>query len=410
MVPLVLKEHNQKENFPLTRGQAEALRTRFSHVLDVQRSWTPDLYTLASKQFVGVIELPDLRIVLQPKAPAQNLFYMLSYAYEAPEFRNYNTAFDASDDIFEFLVTIFVKNVERLVSHGIYRSYETFDRREPFLRGRLRLADHLRHSITDPRYFAQELSEFTADLPYNQILLWALHKLGRRRFQNPHLSRRIRHLQGAFADAALVQPSAHTFESLHYSRLNQHYLSHIALARLLIENMSLEGNVGENAFAAYLLNMDQIFELFVARYLEDYARRNPFAPPVRVAIQPALKLDAAGSEWARPDIVLWVGGAPRRVLDTKNKLFKGVPDEGDRRQMLEYCHHLRLNSATLIYSGINSDGVQKTYANEFVGQFPFRLEARVLDLEGTLAEFEARCNAFARALLLQAVAPVAALS
>ena len=102
---------------------------------------------------------------------------MLTYAYGLPELRDEVTELLTGDDIFEFVVSVFVRLVEDLARKGIVRAYEVYEESLPFLRGRLMLREQLRSELTAPGRFAQELHDFTADIRENHILAWTLHKL-----------------------------------------------------------------------------------------------------------------------------------------------------------------------------------------------------------------------------------------
>ena len=139
--------------------------------------------------------------------------------------------------------------------------------------------------------------------------------------------------------------------------------------------------------------MNKAFELFVAHYLAAYFAASSSKPDqsVDVAIQKEIWLDESERERVRPDIVLRRHGQPYLVLDTKHKMLQGLPDEGDRREMLEYCNALCLRSGVLIYS----DGPAHARHYGYSGQMAWTLRTEILTLTGSLPEFQARCQAFA---------------
>lgn len=84
---IVLREYESQMVPHLTRAQAEALDSHFSTYVTVAQNWRSSAITLQAKQYVGFIVLDDVQINIQPKVPVENLFYMLTYAYDLPEFR-----------------------------------------------------------------------------------------------------------------------------------------------------------------------------------------------------------------------------------------------------------------------------------------------------------------------------------
>jgi 5-methylcytosine-specific restriction endonuclease McrBC regulatory subunit McrC len=108
-----------------------------------------------------------------------------------------------------------------------------------------------------------------------------------------------------------------------------------------------------------------------------------------VGIQDEIWLDEGQKEKGIPDIVLHRDGRSHMVLDTKYKIFKGVPSPNDRNQMLVYCQTLNLMQGMLIYA--NEHKVQ--YDGMYSGTL---LSARALSLNGRLDQFRDSCEQFAK--------------
>ena len=73
---------------------------------------------------VGMVTLPSGRLLeCSPKIEAANVFYMLSVAYELPDFLSERAAFDDLRHVFEFVVQHSADLTEDRIRHGLYRSY-----------------------------------------------------------------------------------------------------------------------------------------------------------------------------------------------------------------------------------------------------------------------------------------------
>ena len=382
---LYLREYESCQCATLTHEQANVLRQHYGRYLSIQPAWEPGAWELTARQYVGAIVLSDLRVIIESKVGLQNLFYMLTYAHDLADFRREVIQLDAGDDLFEFIVVIFLRQVEQLVQRGIYRAYITEEDNHPFLRGRLVLADHLQRNALHIQRFYQRISEFTADVLENHILRYALGLLSRLEYRERDLRQQIRRVASAFAEVSLVPIAPADCDRVVYTRLNAAYRMRINLARLLIQHLSLEGRTGSTEFASYLLDMNKVFELFVARFLASHFASHS---SLQVEIQPDIWLDTDRQEKGIPDIVLRRDGCPFLVLDTKYKIFHNKPDESDRNQMVTYCHTLGLPRGILIYA---NDQPINHHAN-FKG---IVLNAQALALHGSLDEFKVRCQQFA---------------
>lgn len=378
-----LHEHKSLNSVELSQVQAEQIRTHFSKYISVERSWGVG-WTLRAKQYVGTIVLDGLRIVIEPKTAVSNLFYMLTYAYDLPQFRKEITTHDLADDMFEFIAAIFAGQIEQLVRRGIYRSYVEQEENHRFLRGKLMMGEQIRRNSVRVTHFYQQNCEFTADILENHILKYTLWLLSHLDYRTPHLRQRLRRLTSAFVETALRPVRALECNKVVYTRLNAAYCNPIHLAHLLLQHLSLEGKQGKMPFAAFLFDMNNVFELFVARFLEQHFAE--IGSAFSVEIQPQIWLGQELKERGIPDIVLRHHGRRFMVLDTKYKAFKGHPAGDDRNQMYMYCRSLDLNHGCLIYPD------KANYQNTFPD---VTLRADGLSLGGSLAVFRERCTKFA---------------
>lgn len=383
---LRLSEYGQRSTNEVTLKQAGLLREGYGSYLTVDRSWEElERFNLTAGQYIGTIVTDDLRIHIEPKTPITNLFYMLTYAYKLAQFRDGESPLAAGEDLFEFLLEIFVKQIDQLIRQGIYRGYIDFEEDRPYLRGRLMLAQQLQKNAAQKTRFRQRTNELTADLRENWILKFTLWQLSRMGFDNPELRRHLRRTLSAFSEVSLTAVGPADCDLIVYSRLNGAYRTPINLARLFLQHLSLEGHEDNTNFKTYLLPMHQIFELFVGRFLEEHFAEHP---RFSVEIQPQLFLDTEQKEAGIPDIVIFKDGCPYLILDTKYKLFEGKPSNEDRNQMFMYCHTMGVRRAILIYSDPHLDYFSRDYEG-------MSLAARSLRLDGDLDMFRKRCRVFA---------------
>lgn len=372
-ITLCLREYETLETDNLTRSQAQLLADKFGRYLTVQRSWS-DGYTLRAEHYVGVIALDGLRILIQPKVPLDNLFFMLTYAYDLPEFRREEADLTAAEDLFEFIVDIFVRQVDELIRRGIHRAYVDREENDRFLRGRLLVAEHLRHNRILQDQIYQQRNDYTEDVLENQILRHTLSLLSRQHYREESLRPRLRRAHSAFATVQPVSVTPGDCDRVHYTRLNERYRSRVNLARLLLQHLSLEGQAGDQRFFAFLFDMNQIFELFVARYLKESFAADP---TLDIEIQPEIWLDTSKKERGRPDLILLHRQQRVLVMDTKYKVFAGSPAREDINQMVTYCHTMMVPRSLLIYA----DPRPPDYRSEFRG---IHLSALSLPLDGAL--------------------------
>lgn len=378
-----LSEYQQLVGQRLPAQVARALRGRCSKVLSVDRNFeTPGTFDLKASDWVGQIVVGDLCVVIDPKTPIDNLFYMLTYAYGLPHFQREPFPFGVSEDLLELVVLIFARQVENLVRRGIYRSYVSRDENLPVLRGRLLMHEQVCCNPVQLHRFFTRRDEFTADVLENQLLKAVIFLLSRLTYRQPDLRRRLRRLLRGFDQVSLRPISRDDFDRISYGRLNQHYASVHNLARLLWDHLSLESYEGEESFISYVLHMWRVFEVFTAEYLTEFFSE---IPRIDVAVQHNLWLDAEERVRGVPDVVIKLNDRPALVLDTKYKVLRSQPTNADFYQMVTYCHHMGLSRGILIYPG--TARTTHSFSN-------ISIDVLSLDLTGDLSAFRHRCHRF----------------
>jgi len=369
-----LQEYGRCVTDQISAENAEHLRTHFSTCLTISPAWGQDgAYELMARAHIGTIVLDGLSIVILPKVPIDNLFYMLTYAYDLPKFRDEQDWQAMSDNLFEFVVQIFVSQVGQLARQGLHRAYLEQNDNSSYLRGRLLLSTHLRQNVVAPHRFYQRETIYSAELLENHILKYTLWYLSRIGEFDISLRQQIKRTLSAFAHVSLREVAALDCGAVVYNRLNQSYHTPIHLAQLLLQNLSLEGREGKRPFAAFLLPMYQVFELYVARFLAEHLAKHP---SLSVDIQQSIWLDVGEKEKGIPDIVIKRNGKPLLVIDTKYKRFQKAPSKADRNQMFMYCHALDVAKGLLLYAGETEDEYTAVYP-------PKVLTAKTLPLSGS---------------------------
>ncbi len=304
-------------------------------------------WQLTSLGWVGYIPVtPEIGLYLSPKVPLKNLFGMLEYAYrlKSIKFMDGLASCNSLNEFYEQIAKLLAKRVLGRGRKGFYRSYYAKNERLPYVCGRL----NVQKAIRQPWDFNLECNyeEFTSDIEDNQILAWTLHKILLTSIctENslPIIRLAYRTVQG-FASLKPFGPNA-CIKRL-YNRLNQDYLGMHAICRFFLENSGPRHEIGDHTMIPFLVDMDRLFELFVAEWL-----RIHLPPGYSIKSQEAISLDKKGTIVFRIDLVLYdeKNGASLCVLDTKYKA-PDSPSNSDIYQAVSYAVAKKCSIAVLIY-------------------------------------------------------------
>src|SRR5918998_2646218 len=346
-------------------------------------------YMLNPNQFVGVVALPSgRRLESFPKVPVRSLFYMLAVVYDLPSpFLQQSSEFDELDEMLEFVVAHYADLLESRIAHGLYRTYAEREENLAAVRGRIAVADDVRHNFILRHRTYCRFAEFTWDVPENQILRQVAHLVAGW-VRKPELRTRLRRIDRLMGEVAATSLAASALDRFTYHRLNDDYQPMHRLCRLFLEGASLSETVGAFSFRTFLLDMNRLFEAFVTQVLRDRAPSG-----IAVEDQVSVYLGHEKKVPMRPDIVVRDHGVPRLVADCKYKRLE--PDEfrnHDVYQVLAYCTAIDVEQGLLLYP-VHEVNVRDEVS---IRHLPVIVRQTTLDLSGDAVTLPRACDHFAQ--------------
>ena len=393
-VPRVL-ELAEFERLPLAPDDLSAelaatIRVRYSNQIAIEQPW-PGLesrWWLKPLGWVGFIPLsPTLILALRPKVPLQNLFGMLEYAYqtELKKLGDDKALIECADlkEFYTRLAHVLARRVLDRERKGLHRAYVGRCERLPVVAGR----PDIQRSLSRPWDIQLEchFEEHTPDVEDNQVLAWTLRRIAQSGLCTGQSSAAVRHAwRGLQGSVTLRSFSADECLGRIYHRLNRDYEVLHALCRFFLENSGPAHSSGGHTFFPFLINMEQLFERFVAEWLRKHL---PLECELREQCHVSL------SEQERLQFIIDLVLCDRRtrkplcVLDTKYKKEEDGTASDDIAQVMAYAATQGCNKAVLIYPSGQPKSLTKLGHN---------VRRSVFDLSGNL---ESAGQAFLKDLL-----------
>ncbi len=302
----------------------------------LQLSWQKGRETLRTKNYVGLLETPHgvqleilPKIALdQPEPARRSLLRMLRRLSNSP-FRSIANAHTRSSQLplWEIFITIFLDEVDLLVSQGIQQTYRTVDGNESFWKGKFLPHQHLRRNLYHAGRVAVRYDKRTPDTPPNRILKTTLERL-RPRTGTLRNQARIRQLLQAFDDVSLSDSLPVDWQLIRTnSRQENRYTTALGWAKALLQQEAFGVRAGTALSLALLFPMERIFEQYVTHGFRQYwpsgsvsAQESSMHLVDHHVGTPKFKL--------RPDLVIRQGDQTV-VLDTKWKQINGHDRKGN---------------------------------------------------------------------------------
>jgi 5-methylcytosine-specific restriction enzyme subunit McrC len=376
-MPETLTEYISKEAVRLSREQVDSLRKLAPSISVTPSIGKPaDCYDLTPSSWIGAVELPGLAIQIRPKIAIGRVLFLLSYAMDPKHWKQ--TGFFAEEnDLVEAVIPGFVLQFNHAVERGILYGYRREESALMTVRGRIRLEDQIkkRFGIVPPVEVAYD--EFTEDVEENRLLKAAFQRLGKLRIRSERTLNQVHRSQAVLGSVASVEYDPRRLPIISYTRLNDRYRPAVELAKLIIRSISYELHHGQVTGAAFLVDMNRVFQKFVTIALREALGLRETNFPAGDCVK-NLYLDKSQDISLEPDISWWEGSTCVFVGDVKYKRINvaGIKHP-DLYQLLAYVVATGLPGGLLIYAAGEGEPALHEVVN--LGK---KLEVVSLALEG----------------------------
>jgi len=388
--PLTLFEHECKTFAWTDRDLALLERLSASTQTDVLKATIRNgKRAIQAMQHVGVVRLGNRTIQVLPKIyqsreagsteaktkeATANLLRMLAYAAELPV-REHELAplMRQTNNWFEILTRLFATHLRKEWQRGAYRNYEVVEEVSPVLKGKWRINEQLKR-LERRHVFSVAYDEFTADNELNQIFRFVVERLWKLTCDHDN-QLMLTELREWMDEVRLIgHVSACDANDSQLTRLNERYRPLLNLARVFLDNGALQMAAGDLSTFAFVFDMNQLFERFIASFIHRYAaqilsnelKACDFLPQSRGASLHLARRDGKKAFQTRPDIAFRSGSEKfPLIIDTKYKRLverdtKLGVSQSDFYQMHAYAHRYSCRRVILLYPQIN--GAEKSKA------------------------------------------------
>lgn len=298
-------------------------------------------YRLTAGSKIGAIVSPSLSVLIRPKIALENVFMMLGVSI--PEFMKSTFEFDDDTNLLDAMVAVFAHAADVATARGVLRGYREVEDRLVSPRGRIDITQQLRRPGA-PVPVACRFDEHTADILLNRGLLAAVARLSRVPGLSPVLRERLVRLRPRFEEVSTIDVNPNSLDHWRPGRLDRHYETAVRLASMVLQNLSLRDQVGGRPSASFTIDMNKVFQDFVADRLARGLRGR-----LDVKQEPTVRLAEDGARSMLPDLVFERSGVRVYVGDSKYKLSSGEARTNDYYQLLAYTTVMELDEGVLVY-------------------------------------------------------------
>lgn len=237
----------------LSIEQRDALRDLLaSNKLSIEPvSGTGDEYLLRPASTIGAVDIGDLSVSIRPKLPIGRVLYLASYAMGEVDFREERFHFEDRKSLVEAMVPALTRAARRAFGRGLLHGYRTEQEALHTVRGRIRVADQIRHRFGISVPVEVRYDDFTDDVLPNQLVKAAAVRLASMRIRSPQSRLDLGWVAATLDNVSLVEFPLGRIPVVKFDRLNEHYREVVILSRLILRHTAIEtarGAVRANGF------------------------------------------------------------------------------------------------------------------------------------------------------------------
>ena len=310
---------------------------------------------LQAKNYVGVIQTDSgLVVEILPKIhreereevesvpDTRRLFLRMLRTVKDSPFKQFNESDIATYrmHIMEIFIRLFIKEMNELVRQGIRSGYVTMEENSKFLKGKLRINDHIKKNMVHKERFFIEYDDFIRDRPENRLIKSALSLLLKSSGSNDNI-KRLRELVFIFDDVCESSDIKGDFTRCVNNRLMKHYDTVLKWCRVFLQGESFTNWKGNGRVNAILFPMNEVFESYVTSLLRQSGIFDEFKAQSREKY--LAKENGKGIFQLIPDITASTGDT-FYIMDAKWKLINGTDrvnkygvSQADMYQLLSYA-------------------------------------------------------------------------
>lgn len=199
----------------------------------------------------------------------QNIYYMLSYAFQVLKQNNYDEVETESfENVFDMLAAILNKGISQQLKQGLYREYINQNENLSVLRGKIgvngTIKNRLKHSMT----LSCEYDELLENNLMNQIIKTTALVLMKQKCVSDSQKKALRKNLMFFNEVEEITTDHINWSQICFQRNNQSYKMLLNICYLVLDSLLLSTESGEQKLPSFLdeQKMCRLYEKFILEY------------------------------------------------------------------------------------------------------------------------------------------------
>ncbi len=397
MTTIELKEYEEKKEselhgLDLVGFRKYLNRQKLNSVIDVYSD------SIKSSQWVGVIKYKKTIIQILPKLICdkddnktilKNLIYMLSFTKRLDIKTNDVAKLSKEKNPFmEILIREFADSLFDCLKRLTPQKYIREENNLNYLKGKIKFSENIRYNCSNSAKFYCEYDEYSENNVLNQLFLFVstcLYSIS----NNNYNKKILKFITNYYADIDLICFDKVKAEKIKLSRNQEMFKQPFMLAKMFIENATVDLTKNRLENIILLWDMNKLFEEFVFELLKRNENKNGLEGWKFTAQKGKylFKNDKDKYRMTNADIFA-ERGDEKVIIDTKYKKFDTFKDvsNSDIFQVTTYCLLHNATKGILLYPRWKEDNNKKEpfILNTGRNDSKINIDFKTIDLKGEL--------------------------
>lgn len=199
----------------------------------------------------------------------KNIYYMLSYAYQNLQHKQYeDVATEDFDNIQDLFAAILAKGVASQIKQGLSKEYIEKEEELSTLRGKIEIPGTIKLKTRQSKKLVCGFDELSENNYMNRIIKTTVLILQRSENVKTENKTALKRAMLCFSAVDTIEPSAIKWDTLRYHRNNRTYRMLMNICYLILDRLLLTTEKGEQKLASFLdaQSMCRLYEKFILEY------------------------------------------------------------------------------------------------------------------------------------------------
>ncbi len=335
----------------VTKNQFDELYDYWKENADAKKVLEFDGYCLKATSYVGIIQTKNLSIEILPKifeakddeVKTRNIFIeMLKPLLNINEILldKANLSTIKNKNIYEMFIFMFIEYIDKLIHRGLKSQYISKEDNQYFLKGKLKLNQHIKQNYIHKERFYVEYDEYIQDRPENRLLKSTIILLLKKTkdYENKRL---LRQQLFIFDEVSFSNNNDVDISKINIYRGMEYYAMPLRFAKVFLKDKSFTSLRGEDKVFALLFPMEIVFENYMEFVLNNSKEKLGIEKVLVNGGKNEYLLSNDKCQMARlqPDYLLEMKNNTKIITDAKWKLLETKENEN------KACESINISSS-----------------------------------------------------------------